>query len=57
MAQNDNQPNLTRQRIFIAVMVILALFLAISTIYNTLINQGDAVPPDSPPTTQAPAAN
>lgn len=48
-SEGDKPRNFTRQRIYIVVAVIVALGLAIMTIYNTL-----SVPDASAPTVEVP---
>ncbi len=53
MDQNEKQPDLTRQRIFLALFFGLAILLAVGTIVGTLINRDDAIP--APASIDAPA--
>ena len=54
MDQNEKKPDLTRQRIFLALFFGLAILLAVGTIVGTLINRDDAIP--APASIDAPAA-
>jgi len=57
MDEKPEKPDLTRQRIFLALFFGLAVLLAVMTIVGTLINRDDAVqPPTSIDTPAAPAA-
>ena len=49
MSQGEKPRNLTRQRIYIVIGVVVALGLAVMTIYSTL-----SVPEASAPTVEAP---